>query len=60
MVDSRALPDHIRRRRTCCACAQRFTTYEMVLDPLVFDDQRGRAKAIAAELRAMASALEGW
>jgi len=60
VTDSRASADYIRRRRTCGACQRRFTTYELIVDPLVFERQRGRAKAVAAQLREMASTLEVW
>jgi transcriptional regulator NrdR family protein len=60
VVDTRALKDVVRRRRICRACHTRFTTYERSIDPLVFEQQRDRAKAIAAQLREMAAALEVW
>jgi transcriptional repressor NrdR len=50
----------IRRRRACGRCQARFTTYETVTDPSVWKDERERAKAIAGQLRDMASALEIW
>lgn len=50
----------IRRRRQCLACRQRFTTYERVGDPEIYDQQKARAKTVAAQLREMASALEVW
>ncbi len=49
-----------RRRRECVQCRARFTTYEQAIDPRVFDAQRLRAKAIAQQLRDMASTLDVW
>jgi transcriptional regulator NrdR family protein len=62
VIDSRGTADgqSIRRRRLCCACGDRFTTYELPLDPDVLADQRARAKVIAEQLREMAQALEIW
>ncbi len=60
VVDSRATKEFIRRRRICRGCRARFTTYELAIDPFVFEQQRDRAKAIAAQLREMAAALEVW
>ena len=59
-IDTRDKKDYVRRRRQCLACHARFTTYEVVIDPTVFETQRERAKSIAAELRSMAAALEVW
>jgi len=42
------------------SCGERFTTYEVTVDPLVLEAQRARAKPIAEQLRQMASALEVW
>jgi transcriptional regulator NrdR family protein len=50
----------VRRRRICSQCRARFTTYEITVDPKVFDEQRARAKAIAQQLRSVAAALEVW
>jgi transcriptional repressor NrdR len=62
VIDSRtnSMAIIIRRRRTCRKCHERFTTYEMAVDPMVFEAQRDRAKAIARQLRDMALALEVW
>jgi transcriptional repressor NrdR len=62
VVDSRGNVDGtaIRRRRQCLACQERFTTYEAIVDPFVFEQQHARAKAIARQLRTMAGALEVW
>jgi transcriptional regulator NrdR family protein len=60
VVDTRATKDAVRRRRICRHCQERFTTYERAIDPSVFEEQRGRAKVIATELRHMATALEVW
>ncbi len=62
VVDSRTASDGlgIRRRRQCLSCHERYTTYETAMDPALFDEQRGRAKAIATSLRDMANALETW
>jgi len=66
VTDSRANGDQtvIRRRRECATCHVRFTTYEMIPDPVhgpeVWIERHARAKAIAAELREMARCLEVW
>jgi transcriptional regulator NrdR family protein len=60
VVDSRHRQGVVRRRRMCLVCRQRYTTYERAIDPLLFEQQRDRAKAIAAKLRDMAAALEVW
>ena len=35
VVDSRSFDGGIRRRRKCCACGARFTTYEMKKDDVL-------------------------
>jgi transcriptional regulator NrdR family protein len=60
VLDSRAYEDRIRRRRICCACQHRFTTYELVVDQAEFDHLQEGAKGMAAQLRAMASILDLW
>jgi hypothetical protein len=50
----------IRRRRTCDVCLERYTTYEMALDMMAYEDQQCRATGIATTLRQMATALERW
>ena len=35
VVDSRAVPEAIRRRRACLACGRRFTTFERIEAPIV-------------------------
>jgi transcriptional regulator NrdR family protein len=64
VIDTRANLEgtEIRRRRRCTGCSMRFTTYEVIgrLDGDLYATQRGRAKAIAGELRDMARSLEVW
>lgn len=65
VVDSRGnqAGTFIRRRRICDGCRHRWTTYERIEadgDADLFNEQHSRAKAIAAELREMATALERW
>ena len=33
MIDTRPIPDGVRRRRECGSCGERFTTYERVEEP---------------------------
>ena len=33
MIDTRPIPDGVRRRRECAACGERFTTYERAEEP---------------------------
>jgi transcriptional regulator NrdR family protein len=50
----------IRRRRQCDGCQHRWTTHERIEPEIDVERWHARAKAIAAELRAMATALERW
>ena len=36
VIDSRTAGDHVRRRRECQACGQRFTTYERHERPVLW------------------------
>jgi len=57
VIDSRAFADRVRRRRACCHCQHRFTTFEIIVD---LEAERERARGLAGALREMARALEVW
>lgn len=58
VVETRSTKHRVRRRRACRVCRVRYTTFETTIDPKAVESQHQRAKAIAAQLRTMAAALE--
>ena len=40
VIDSRPKDDRIKRRRECCRCGARFTTFEIVENPMLMVEKR--------------------
>jgi transcriptional repressor NrdR len=62
VIDSRAAPDAVRRRRECGDCGERFTTYERAEEPRVLVTKRdGRRERFDRQklLRGLARAAGG-